>query len=176
MKFGRLHLPVSPTCNIKCKFCKRDYNNNDEDRPGVGCAGRGIITAVQLFKQQNIFEELGLDYVIYDVLAGVIGNSINTDYEKEIIDDFVKKTNTEVIEYVPRSVTVTQSKLRGKATIEAAPNSEQADIYRRLANKIANHTESKTPSPLGVEELRNWASSWGDQLLKIENERNAVNR
>lgn len=196
--------------------------------PGVGCAGRGIITAVQLFKQQNIFEELDLDYVIYDVLGdvvcggfatpiregiakhvftvsssdfmsvyasnnlfrgikkystsggallgGVIGNSINTDYQKEIIDDFVKKTNTQVMEYVPRSVTVTQSELRGKTTIEAAPNSEQADIYRRLANKIANHTESKTPSPLGVEELRNWASSWGDQLLKIENERNVVNR
>ncbi|URZ18404.1 radical SAM protein [Clostridium felsineum] len=33
-KFGRLHLPVSPTCNIQCKFCKRDCNNN-EDRPGV---------------------------------------------------------------------------------------------------------------------------------------------
>lgn len=196
--------------------------------PGVGCAGRGIITAVQLFKQQNIFEELDLDYVIYDVLGdvvcggfatpiregiakhvftvsssdfmsvyasnnlfrgikkystsggallgGVIGNSINTDYQKEIIDDFVKKTNTQVMEYVPRSVTVTQSELRGKTTIEAAPNSEQADIYRRLANKIANHTESKTPSPLGVEELRNWASSWGDQLLKIENETNVVNK
>ncbi|KOF56991.1 MULTISPECIES: nitrogenase iron protein [Clostridium] len=196
--------------------------------PGVGCAGRGIITAVQLFKQQNIFEELDLDYVIYDVLGdvvcggfatpiregiakhvftvsssdfmsvyasnnlfrgikkystsggallgGVIGNSINTDYQKEIIDDFVKKTNTQVMEYVPRSVTVTQSELRGKTTIEAAPNSEQADIYRRLANKIAKHTESKTPSPLGVEELRNWASSWGDQLLKIESEKSVVNR
>ncbi len=37
--------------------------------PGVGCAGRGIITAVELLKQQNIFEELDLDYVIYDVLG-----------------------------------------------------------------------------------------------------------
>jgi hypothetical protein len=40
--------------------------------PGVGCAGRGIITAVQLLKQQNIYEELGLDYVIYDVLGDVV--------------------------------------------------------------------------------------------------------
>lgn len=32
--FGRIHLPVSPACNIQCKFCKRDCNN-DEDRPGV---------------------------------------------------------------------------------------------------------------------------------------------
>jgi nitrogenase iron protein NifH len=32
--------------------------------PGIGCAGRGIITAVELLKQQNIFEELGLDIVL----------------------------------------------------------------------------------------------------------------
>ena len=188
--------------------------------PGVGCAGRGIITAVQLFKQQRIFEELDLDYVIYDVLGdvvcggfavpiregiaehvftvssadfmavyaannlfkgiykysntggallgGVIANSINAPYAKSIIDDFVKQTKTQVVEYVPRSVTVTQSELQGKTTIEAAPDSEQAKIYRRLAEKIDRHTESKAPSPLDVRELREWASKWADHLLAIE--------
>jgi nitrogenase iron protein NifH len=188
--------------------------------PGVGCAGRGIITAVQLFKQQKAFEELDLDYVIYDVLGdvvcggfavpiregiaehvftvssadfmaiyaannlfkgiqkysnsggallgGVIANSINAPYAKEIIDDFVKQTNTQVVEYVPRSVTVTQSELQGKTTIEAAPNSKQADVYRNLAKRIAEHTESKVPTPLEVSELRAWASKWGDYLLALE--------
>jgi nitrogenase iron protein len=188
--------------------------------PGVGCAGRGIITAVQLLKQQKIFEELDLDYVIYDVLGdvvcggfavpiregiaehvftvssadfmsvyasnnlfkgiqkysnsggallgGVIANSISTEYQREIVDDFVKRTNTQVMEYVPRSITVTQSELQGKTTIEAAPRSEQAKIYRRLAERIANHTESKVPSPLGTQELRDWAASWADQLVEIE--------
>jgi nitrogen fixation protein NifB len=32
--YGRIHLPVSPACNIQCRFCKRDCNSN-EDRPGV---------------------------------------------------------------------------------------------------------------------------------------------
>ncbi|MCB2295692.1 radical SAM protein [Clostridium algoriphilum] len=32
--FGRIHLPVSPACNIQCKFCIRDCNSNEE-RPGV---------------------------------------------------------------------------------------------------------------------------------------------
>lgn len=188
--------------------------------PGVGCAGRGIITAVELFKQQKVFEELDLDYVIYDVLGdvvcggfavpiregiaehvftvsssdfmsiyasnnlfkgihkysnsggallgGVIANSINASYSKEIIDDFVKQTNTQVIEYVPRSVTVTQSELQGKTTIEAAPDSDQAKVYRSLANKIANHTESKVPAPLEISQLREWAARWGDYLLEIE--------
>ena len=191
--------------------------------PGVGCAGRGIITAVQLFKQQRAFEEFDLDYVIYDVLGdvvcggfavpiregiaehvftvssadfmsiyaannlfkgiekysksggallgGIISNSINTSYEKEVIDDFAKKTDTQVLEYIPRSVTVTQSELQGKTTIEAMPDSEQANIYRSLAKKISEHTESKTPSPLEIKELRAWGSKWGDYLLSLQIEK-----
>jgi nitrogen fixation protein NifB len=32
--FGRLHLPVSPACNIQCRFCSRSRNKT-EQRPGV---------------------------------------------------------------------------------------------------------------------------------------------
>ncbi len=188
--------------------------------PGVGCAGRGIITAVELFKQQQIFEKLDLDYVIYDVLGdvvcggfavpiregiaehvftvssadfmsiyasnnlfkgikkysnsggallgGVIANSINYGYSRDIVNDFAARTNTQIIEYVPRSITVTQCELQGKTTIEAAPDSEQAKVYLRLAQKISEHTESKVPSPLEISELREWAASWSDQLLALE--------
>ncbi len=31
---GRLHLPVSPACNIQCRFCDRKFNRHEE-RPGV---------------------------------------------------------------------------------------------------------------------------------------------
>lgn len=31
---ARLHLPVSPGCNIACAFCRRDFNRRDQ-RPGV---------------------------------------------------------------------------------------------------------------------------------------------
>jgi len=31
---GRIHLPVSPGCNIECRFCDRRINDN-EQRPGV---------------------------------------------------------------------------------------------------------------------------------------------
>ena len=189
-------------------------------QPGVGCAGRGIITAVELLKQQNIFDELDLDYVIYDVLGdlvcggfaipiregiaqhvftvtsadfmaiyaannlfkgiqkysnaggallgGVIANSINSKFQREIVDDFVTKTQTQVVEYVPRSITVTQSELQGKTTIEANPKSEQAAIYRRLADKIARHVDSKVPAPLNPQELRAWSSTWADQLIEVE--------
>jgi nitrogenase iron protein NifH len=188
--------------------------------PGVGCAGRGIITAVQLLKQQNVFEDLDLDYVIYDVLGdvvcggfavpiregiakhvftvsssdfmaiyaannlfkgiqkysnsggallgGVIANSVASDYQRPIIDDFVKRTNTQVMQYIPRSITVTQSELSGKTTIEAAPQSEQAKVYRELAKRVDAHTESRTPSPLDAKQLRDWAAEWADRILAIE--------
>lgn len=40
--------------------------------PGVGCAGRGIITAIEMINELNIFEELDIDVVIYDVLGDVV--------------------------------------------------------------------------------------------------------
>jgi nitrogenase iron protein NifH len=188
--------------------------------PGVGCAGRGIITAIELLKQQRVFESLDLDYVIYDVLGdvvcggfavpiregiaehvftvsssdfmaiyaannlftgikkysnnggallgGVIANSVNAPYARHIIDDFVARTNTQVMEYVPRSITVTQSELQGKTTIEAFPDSDQAQVYKKLAHRIANHTESRVPEPLSAEALRKWAAEWSDQILAVE--------
>jgi len=188
--------------------------------PGVGCDGRGIITAVELFKKAKVFEELDLDYVIYDVLGdvvcggfavpiregiaehvftvtsadfmavyaannlfrgihkysnakgallgGIIANSINQPYSKQIVDDFAARTSTQVVQYVPRSITVAQSELQGKTVIEAHPNSDQGIVYKELARKVAEHEVSKVPSPLGVNELRDWAKSWADELLALE--------
>jgi len=189
-------------------------------QPGVGCAGRGIITAVELFKQQKAFEKLDLDFIIYDVLGdvvcggfavpiregiaehiftvssadfmaiyaannlfkgiakysnsggalmgGIIANSINKPFAKDIIDDFAQRTKTQIMQYVPRSITVTQSELQGKTTIEAAPDSAQARVYTELAERIAAHEKSITPSPLDVAELREWAAGWSDHLLAVE--------
>ncbi|AGF76934.1 nitrogenase cofactor biosynthesis protein NifB [Desulfocapsa sulfexigens DSM 10523] len=34
-KFGRVHLPVAPKCNIQCNYCNRKYDCVNESRPGV---------------------------------------------------------------------------------------------------------------------------------------------
>ncbi len=34
-KFGRVHLPVAPKCNVQCRFCNRKYDCVNESRPGV---------------------------------------------------------------------------------------------------------------------------------------------
>ena len=188
--------------------------------PGVGCAGRGIITAVELLKQLKVFELLELDIVIFDVLGdvvcggfavpiregiaehvftvtsadfmavyaannlfrgikkysssggallgGIIANSINAPYARAIVDDFAKQTRTQIIHHVPRSVTVAQSELQGKTTIEAAPDSAQAGVYRELARRVIDLKEPVVPAPLEEKDLRAWAAGWAKDILAVE--------
>ncbi len=52
-KCGRLHIPSSPSCNIQCRFCRRDFNR-EEIRPGVS---RGLVApekAVELVRRALI--------------------------------------------------------------------------------------------------------------------------
>ena len=34
-RYGRIHLPVAPECNVQCAFCDRRYDCANECRPGV---------------------------------------------------------------------------------------------------------------------------------------------
>ncbi|MCU0492690.1 MAG: radical SAM protein [Chloroflexaceae bacterium] len=34
-KFGRIHVPVAPRCNIQCNYCSRKFACPNENRPGV---------------------------------------------------------------------------------------------------------------------------------------------
>ena len=34
-RFGRIHLPVAPRCNLQCAYCDRRYDCPNESRPGV---------------------------------------------------------------------------------------------------------------------------------------------
>lgn len=34
-KYGRLHMPIAPACNIQCKYCIRKFDCANESRPGV---------------------------------------------------------------------------------------------------------------------------------------------
>lgn len=34
-RYGRIHLPVAPRCNIKCNYCVRRHHCANENRPGV---------------------------------------------------------------------------------------------------------------------------------------------
>jgi len=184
--------------------------------PGVGCAGRGILTAIKMIKEERAFERYKPDLVIYDVLGdvvcggfaapiregiaeqiytvssadymalyaannlfkgirkysksggallgGIIGNSINNPDEEELLIDFARRTRTKIIDFVPRSKRVRICELQGKTVIECAPDSKQAEIYRKLAKKIIKNEDRNIPSPMKIEELQEWAA---ERLKKL---------
>ncbi len=40
--------------------------------PGVGCAGRGVLTAIQILQDLKAFETYGIEIALYDVLGDVV--------------------------------------------------------------------------------------------------------
>jgi len=56
--------------------------------PGVGCAGRGVLTAIQILRDLRAYETYDLDVVVYDVLGDVVcggfAQPIRQGYAREI--------------------------------------------------------------------------------------------
>ena len=58
---------------VKVGFKRTRCVESGGPEPGVGCAGRGIITSINLLEQLGAFgPEYNLDYVFYDVLGDVV--------------------------------------------------------------------------------------------------------
>lgn len=174
--------------------------------PGVGCAGRGIITSINLLEQLGAYAETEkLDYVFYDVLGdvvcggfampmregkakeiyivvsgemmamyaannickgivkfaeaggvrlgGLICNSRNVDYEKEMIEAFAEMIGTQMIHFVPRDNIVQRAEINRKTVIEYDHGHSQADEYRTLAKKIETNRMFIIPKPLEIAQL-----------------------
>ena len=56
--------------------------------PGVGCAGRGVLTAINILRDLKAFDTYDVDVVVYDVLGDVVcggfAQPIRQGYAKEI--------------------------------------------------------------------------------------------
>lgn len=74
VKYGRVHLPVSPSCNIQCKFCKRGFNKH-ENRPGVAA---GVITPAAALEYVERALELCPEITVVGI-AGP-GDTLATDH------------------------------------------------------------------------------------------------
>lgn len=122
-----------------------------------------IFAANNLFKAINKYAPSGGAR-----LGGVIANSMQQVYARSLIEDFADRTGSRVVGYVPRSQTVAQSELYGQTVIEAAPQSEQAGVYRNLARFVADNGESCIPKPLNGPDLKKWAREWGDRIFTAE--------
>ncbi len=166
--------------------------------PGVGCAGRGIIVALQLLDKLKAVPPV--DVTLYDVLGDVVcggfampiregyaeeiyiissgelmslyaANNIakgirsrNTPGEKELLKAFAEKLNTHLVAFVPRDRIVNVAENRRQTVLQFAPDSDQADVYKGLAETIWNNTELNIPTPLAFEELEELAAQFGSEI------------
>lgn len=72
----------------------------------------------------------------YAKLSGVIQNSRNVENENQMIDKLAHEIGSDVIARIPRDQIVQTCESKNMTVIEGAPDSDQADYYRALADKM----------------------------------------
>lgn len=163
--------------------------------PGMGCAGRGIITALEKLKEKGAYEVYQPDVVLYDVLGdvvcggftmpmrkgyadkvfivtsgenmsihaaaniamaidnfknrgyaslgGLILNRRNVKREDEKVAELADDFKTSVVGTLSRSEQVLLAEEKQQILLEAFPDSEMADEYRKLAEQILAVCEAR---------------------------------
>ncbi|WP_044480710.1 nucleotide-binding protein [Paenibacillus antibioticophila] len=163
--------------------------------PGVGCAGRGIITAFEKLEELEAYEIYKPDVVLYDVLGdvvcggfampirggyadevcivtsgemmalyaatniahavksfgkrgyaslrGLILNAKNIEREDELVDQAAAEMDASVIYRLPRHPLVQEAEAQGKTVVEAFPDSDMAEHYKRLALRLLEGREAE---------------------------------
>lgn len=93
-------------------------------------------------------------------LAGVICNARGEPREEELVAEFARRVNSNLIGFIPRDRIVQIAELNKKTVIEYEPASAQADRYRSLAQRIMENTSLTIPTPLEIDDLESLAYSF----------------
>ncbi len=171
--------------------------------PGVGCAGRGILSTFELLDQLGI-EQLDHDFVLYDVLGdvvcggfavplrneyaqvvfivtsgefmslyaannilrgirnyegqgprvgGILFNERGLENEAGRVERFAGAVKLPVVGRFPRSEYFSEAERLGKTVVEAFPESDLAERFRRLAWLVAHDPSRFSACPLPAGEL-----------------------
>ncbi len=87
-------------------------------------------------------------------LGGIICNSRGVKGEIEIVKRFAEMIGSRLIGVIPRSKEINLSELNSKTVLEFMPESDVANIFRRLAEEIWKNEKLVTPRVLTFDELR----------------------
>lgn len=156
--------------------------------PGLGCAGRGIIAALEKLEEKGAYERYQPDVVVYDVLGdvvcggfsmpmrsgyadkvfvitsgenmaihaaaniacaidnfkgrgyaslgGIILNKRDVKNEEAKVAELAEDIHSSIVGSLSRSQLVTDAEDLNKTVIEAFPDSDMADEYRKLADTV----------------------------------------
>jgi len=150
-KYGRIHLPVSPSCNIQCKFCKRGFNKS-EVRPGVSSL---LLTPEEAVK--TIRKALILCPEIRVVGIAGPGDTLATDHALETFK-LVKKEFPELINCLSTNGLRLEEKAEqivdaGVQTITVTVNAVDPKIQKNICSFVIDENGNKLEGEEGARKL-----------------------
>lgn len=85
----------------------------------------------------------------------VIVNARNNDFNKEIIESFVKKIGLDIISFIPRSNAIACAEYKAMSVVEYDNNSEIINVFNKLIDDIffIKKEDKKLPTPMNDEEF-----------------------
>ncbi|GHU41761.1 putative nitrogenase cofactor biosynthesis protein NifB [Clostridia bacterium] len=136
---GRIHLPVSPGCNIACKFCERSINSL-EQRPGVTAQ---IITPKEALEVVRKAVFLSPDITVVGI-AGP-GDTLATPYALETFR-LVKREFPKLIKCMSTNGLLLPERAEelieiGIDTLTVTVNDIYADTLVKLNDRITYHSK-----------------------------------
>lgn len=131
--------------------------------PGIGCAGRGIITAFEKLEELHAFEEYRPDIVIYDVLGDVVCGGFAMPIRNGYAEDVYIVTSGEMMSmYAASNISsaVSQFRSRGYARVRGLilnhKNVEnETALVQKLAEEIGTVVFHEVPRHPSVQEAEN---------------------
>ena len=110
--------------------------------PGIGCAGRGIITTFNLLEELEAFESYEPDFVLFDVLGDVVCGGFSAPIRDGYADEVLIVTSGEKMAlFAARNIimAVDNFKDRGYATVKGIlMNRRNVENEEELVQKMAD--------------------------------------
>ena len=113
--------------------------------PGVGCAGRGVITSINFLEENGAYE--GVDYVSYDVLGDVVcGGFAMPIRENKAQEIYIVMSGEMMAMYAANNIAKGILKYASSGGVRLGGlicNSRQTDLELELAEELATRLNSK---------------------------------
>ena len=156
-KHGRLHLPVSPTCNIQCKFCCRSFNK-DENRPGVTGS---IVTPEEALKVVEKALELCPEITVIGI-AGP-GDTLASPYALDTFalvhakyPELIKCLSTNGLELNDKAEQIVKA---GVTTVTVTVNAIDPEVQSKICSRVVFDCQVLKGIPAAEQLVKN--QLWG---------------
>ena len=138
--------------------------------PGLGCAGRGIITALEKLKEKGAYETYKPDIVLYDVLGDVVCGGFSMPMRKGYADQvFIITSGENMAIHAAANIAmaVTNFKKRGYASLGGLIlNRRNVNREDEKVQELAQDFDTKIVGTLSHSEQVTMAEEQGKILLE----------